>query len=256
MFRLNLLNYNFNALIILTSSYLLLIDEVDLITNLFFIILYVFAILQKSFNYKYKKVFSSILAISTVCILFILNDQTLSKEYFINLILGLAFLKYSEIEKKENHYFFGFTCVFLAVSSLVYGQDLISSLLSLGIIILSIIHLYSLNQTKILKLNLNNLVKYFIFAISIIPIIAIVYFIFPRAELNIKLFETKKNQLGIPDEISLGSFHNISGSEENVFIFKINNQDINQKYYFRVKVFDKLNNNKDWLNSEYKPQAI
>ena len=61
MFRLNLLNYNFNALIILTSSYLLLIDEVDLITNLFFIILYVFAILQKSFNYKYKKVFSSIL---------------------------------------------------------------------------------------------------------------------------------------------------------------------------------------------------
>ena len=252
MFRLNLLNYNFNALIILTSSYLLLIDEVDLITNLFFIILYVFAILQKSFNYKYKKVFSSILAISTVCILFILNDQTLSKEYFINLILGLAFLKYSEIENKENHYFFGFTCVFLAVSSLVYGQDLISSLLSLGIIILSIIHLYSLNQTKILKLNLNNLVKYFIFAISIIPIIAIVYFIFPRAELNIKLFETKKNQLGIPDEISLGSFHNISGSEENVFIFKINNQDINQKYYFRVKVFDKLNNNKDWLNSEYK----
>jgi len=91
MFRLNLLNYNFNALIILTSSYLLLIDEVDIITNLFFIILYVFAILQKSLNYKYKKVFSSILAISTVCILFILNDQALSKEYFINLILGLAF---------------------------------------------------------------------------------------------------------------------------------------------------------------------
>ena len=252
MFRLNLLDYNFNALIILILSYLLLIDEVGLIINVFFLILFVFAVFQKSFNYKYKKIFSSILAISTIYILFILNDQTLSKEYFVNLILGLIFLKYSEIENKQNHYFFGFTCVFLAVSSLIYGQDLISSLLSLSIIILSIIHLYSLNQTKILRLNLNNIFKYFLFALSIIPIIAIVYFTFPRTELNIKLFETKKNQLGIPDQISLGSFQDISDSDESVFIFKINNNDINQKYYFRVKVFDKLNDNKDWLNSEYK----
>ena len=117
----------------------------------------------------------------TIYILFILNDQTLSKEYFINLILGLIFLKYSEIENKEHHYFFSYSCVFLAVSSLIYGQDLISSLLSLTIIILSIIHLYSLNQTKILKLNIKNLTRYFLFALSIFPIIAVVYFVFPRA---------------------------------------------------------------------------
>ncbi|MDC0417574.1 DUF3488 and transglutaminase-like domain-containing protein [Candidatus Pelagibacter sp.] len=252
MLRVNLLNYNFNALVMLVCSYLVLFSEVEISTNVFFVILFSFAVIQKSFNYKYKKVFSSILAIATIYILFVLNDQTLSKEYFINLILGLIFLKYSEIEKKENHYFFGFSCVFLAVSSLIYGQDLISSFLSFIIILLSIIHLYSLNQTKILRLNLNNLFRYFIFALSIIPIIAIIYFVFPRAELNIKLFETKKNQLGIPDKISLGSFQNISDSEENVFIFKTNIQDENQKYYFRVKVFDKLSISKDWLNSEYK----
>ena len=250
--RVNLLNYNFNALVMLVCSYLVLFSEVEISTNVFFVILFSFAVIQKSFNYKYKKLFSSILAIATIYILFVLNDQTLSKEYFINLILGLIFLKYSEIEKKENHYFFGFSCVFLAVSSLIYGQDLISSFLSFIIILLSIIHLYSLNQTKILKLNLNNLFRYFIFALSIIPIIAIIYFVFPRAELNIKLFETKKNQLGIPDKISLGSFQNISDSEENVFIFKTNIQDEDQKYYFRVKVFDKLSISKDWLNSEYK----
>ena len=250
--RVNLLNYNFNALVMLVCSYLILFSEVEISTNVFFVILFSFAVIQKSFNYKYKKLFSSILAIATIYILFVLNDQTLSKEYFINLILGLIFLKYSEIEKKENHYFFGFSCVFLAVSSLIYGQDLISSFLSFIIILLSIIHLYSLNQTKILKLNLNNLFRYFIFALSIIPIIAIIYFVFPRAELNIKLFETKKNQLGIPDKISLGSFQNISDSEENVFIFKTNIQDKDQKYYFRVKVFDKLSISKDWLNSEYK----
>jgi len=250
--RVNLLNYNFNALVMLVCSYLVLFSEVEISTNVFFVILFSFAVIQKSFNYKYKKLFSSILAIATIYILFVLNDQTLSKEYFINLILGLIFLKYSEIEKKENHYFFGFSCVFLAVSSLIYGQDLISSFLSFIIILLSIIHLYSLNQTKILKLNLNNLFRYFIFALSIIPIIAIIYFVFPRAELNIKLFETKKNQLGIPDKISLGSFQNISDSEENVFIFKTNIQNEDQKYYFRVKVFDKLSISKDWLNSEYK----
>jgi len=250
--RVNLLNYNFNALVMLVCSYLVLFSEVEISTNVFFIILFSFAVIQKSFNYKYKKLFSSILAIATIYILFVLNDQTLSKEYFINLILGLIFLKYSEIEKKENHYFFGFSCVFLAVSSLIYGQDLISSFLSFIIILLSIIHLYSLNQTKILKLNLNNLFRYLIFALSIIPIIAIIYFVFPRAELNIKLFETKKNQLGIPDKISLGSFQNISDSEENVFIFKTNIQNEDQKYYFRVKVFDKLSISKDWLNSEYK----
>ena len=70
----------------------------------------------------------------------------------------------------------------------------------------------------ILKINFKNLTKYFLFALSIFPIIAIVYFIFPRAELNIKIFETKKNQLGIPEKISLGSFQDISDSDENASI--------------------------------------
>lgn len=252
MSRINLLNYNFNALLILLISYALIFTEVDTISNLFFFLLFLFSIFQKNLNYKYKKFSSSILALITIYILFILNDQTLSKEYFINLILGLIFLKYSEIENKEHHYFFSYSCVFLAISSLIYGQDLISSLLSLIIIILSIIHLYSLNQTKILKLNIKNLARYFLFALSIFPIIAVVYFVFPRAELNIKIFETKKNQLGIPEKISLGSFQDISDSDENVFIFTDNEKKINQKYYFRVKIFDNLNSNKDWLNTDYK----
>ena len=252
MSRINILNYNFSSLLILLLSYLLIFAEVDTISNLFFFLLFLFSIFQKNMKYKYKKLPSSILAIATVYILFILTDQTLSKEYFINLILGLIFLKYAEIENKEHHYFFSYSCVFLAISSLVYGQDLISSILSFTIVILSIIHLYSLNQTKILKLNIKNLAKYFLFALSIFPIIAIVYFVFPRAELNIKLFETKKNKLGIPEKISLGSFQDISESDENVFIFTDTNQKINQKYYFRVKIFDNLNLNKDWLNTDYK----
>ena len=61
--------------------------------------------------------------------------------------------------------------------------------------------------------------KYLFYSLSIFPIIALIYFVFPRTEINIKLFETQKNQLGIPEKISLGSFQDISDSEEIVFIF-------------------------------------
>ena len=252
MFKLNFLNHNLTSLVMLLMSFLLIIDEVGIFINLLYLFLLIFSIFLKNFKFKYKTVISSIFAVGTIYVLFILNDYTLSKEYFINLILGLIFLKFSEIENKEHQYFFNFTCVFFAISSLLYGQDLISSLLSLSIVILSIIHLYSLNQIKILQLNLKNLLRYLVFALSIIPIIAIVYFTFPRTELNIKLFETKKNQLGIPDKISLGSFQDISDSDENVFIYTNNNEKNNKKFYFRVKVFDRLTNNKDWLTTDYR----
>ena len=100
MSRINLLNYNFNSLLILLLSYLLIFTEVDLVSNVFFFLLLLFSIFQKNFKYRYKKIPSSILAIISIYILFVLNDLTLSKEYFINLILALIFLKYSEIENK------------------------------------------------------------------------------------------------------------------------------------------------------------
>ena len=252
MSKLNLLNNNFTSLIMLLISFAIIIDEVGILSNLFYSVLLIISIFLKNLKFNYKVVVSSILALGTIYILFVLNDYTLSKEYFVNLILGLIFLKFSEIENKNHEYFFNYTCVFFAISSLIYGQDLISSFLSLSIVILSIIHLYSLNQTKILQLNLKNLFRYLVFALSIIPIIAIVYFIFPRTELNIKLFETKKNQLGIPDKISLGSFQNISDSDESVFIYTNENEKGNEKFYFRVKVFDRLSNNKDWLTTDYR----
>ena len=251
MLKLNLLNYKFTSILLLLLSYSLVIVENGLINNLLFTFLLIFSIFQNYFSYNYKKLYSSIFALICVYIQLILNDYTFSKEYFLNLILILIFLKFSEIEKKENYYFFNYTCVFFAISTLLYGQDLISSFSSFLIIILSIINLYSLNQTKLISINLKNIFKYLTFALSIIPIIALVYLIFPRTEINFKLFETKTNQLGIPEKISLGSFQNISDSEETVFIFTSNSEDLSKKYYFRVKVFDILNDSKDWISTNY-----
>ena len=251
MFKLNLLNYKFTSILLLLLSYSLVIIENGLINNLLFTFLLIFSIFQNYFSYNYKKLYSSVFALLCIYIQLIFNDYTFSKEYFLNLILILIFLKFSEIEKKENYYFFNYTCVFFAISTLIYGQDLISSFSSFLIIILSIINLYSLNQTKLISINLKNIFKYLTFALSIIPIIALVYLIFPRTEINFKLFETKTNQLGIPEKISLGSFQNISDSEETVFIFTSNSEDLSKKYYFRVKVFDILNDSKDWISTDY-----
>ena len=247
MFNIDLFNYRFTAILLLLLSYTLVAFEVNILNNLYFIIIALFAILQNYFDYKYKKAISGLIALGSFYIQFVLNDYTLSKEYFINLILILIFLKYSELENKENYYFFNYTIIFFAISTLLYGQDLISSINSLIIIIISIIQLYSLNQEKVLRLNLKYLLRYLAFGLSILPIITIIYLIFPRAEINLKLFETKQNNLGIPNKISLGSFENISNSDEDVFIFTSEAKNKVEKYYFRVKVFNLIDKEKNWV---------
>ena len=140
MYKIDLLNYKFTAKLLLLLSYTLIAFEVGILNNLYFAGIALFAIFQNYFNYKYKKIFSGLFALGSFYIQFILNDYTLSKEYFINLIIILIFLKYSELENKENYYFFNYTIIFFAISSLLYGQDLVSSLNSLIIIIISILN--------------------------------------------------------------------------------------------------------------------
>ncbi len=254
MFKLNLLNYKFTSLILIFVCFLSLFTEVSKSNNYFFLAILLFSLFLNQLEFKYKKFLNSIIALTVIYVQFILNDYTLSKEYFINLIFILLLLKYAELESKENHYFFNFTCIFFSLCTLIFGQDLISSLMAFTVVIISIIQLYSLNQTKLISINLKNLFKYLSISFLIIPIVAIIYFVFPRTEVNIKLFETKQNTLGIPDKISLGSFQNITNSDENVFIYTPNDILKDEKFYFRVKVYDILNRNNDWVGLDYDSQ--
>ena len=117
MFNIDLLNYRFAQFYYyyFPTLYLLLRN---ILSNLYFIIIALFAILQNYFDYRYKKVISGLIALGSFYIQFILNDYTLSKEYFINIILILIFLKYSELENKENYFFFNYTIIFFAISTL------------------------------------------------------------------------------------------------------------------------------------------
>ena len=123
MSKFNLLNFNFTSIILIFLSFLSISSEVSIINNLYFIIIFIFSFFQNSSNYKFKNFFSGIIALLSFYIQFILNDYTFSKEYFIHLLLILAILKYSELEVRDNYYFFSFTCIFLGISSLLYGQD-------------------------------------------------------------------------------------------------------------------------------------
>ena len=81
---------------------------------------------------------------------------------------------------------------------------------------------------------------------------ALVYFIFPRYEINIKIFDTQKNTLGIPETLKLGSFTDISDNNQTVFIYNNDqNQTSNNPLYFRVKIFDLMNNDKLWITTPH-----
>ena len=250
MYRFDLLNYKFTAILLLVLSYFSIAFEVSKLNNLYFILIAFLSILQNNFNYSYKKIISGIVALISFYIQFILSDYTLSKEYFLSIILILIFLKFSELERKEDYFYYNYTCIFLGISSLLYGQDLPSSISSLVLIVISIILLYSLNQKTIINVNFKHILRYLLFGFSIFPIILIIYLIFPRTEINLKLFETSENNLGIPDKISLGSFENISNSDESVFIFSPQKNLETKKYYFRVKVFNIIDENKNWISAD------
>ena len=92
------------------------------------------------------------------------------------------------------------------------------------------------------------MIKYLGFGLGLIPVIAIFYLIIPRTDITLNLFNTSKNNLGIPDSINLGSFEQISESDEKLFVL-INDNYKKNELYFRVKVFDQIDDKKSWRPS-------
>ena len=250
MFKFDLLNYKINSYILLLLSLLTVLFDVTYLNQLLFISVLGFSILQNTMQYKFKTIVSSIFALIFISLQFNLSAYTFSKEFFLNLILILVFIKFSEIKKKQDHYFFNFTVIFLTISSLIYGQDFLSSINSFLLMLVSIIHLYSLNQKKILNINTKYLFKYLSISLLILPIMALVYFVFPRYEINIKIFDTQKNTLGIPEKLKLGSFTDITNNNQIIFNYSNDDtKDFNDILYFRVKIFDLLDKDKSWITT-------
>ena len=153
MSRFNLLNPKINSYLLLVFSMTTLLFNVNFYNQILFLLVLGFSIFQNFYQYKFKNFFSYIVGLLAIYIQFKLNDQTLSKEFFLNTVLLLIFIKFSEAKNKNDYYFFNFTIIFLSVTSLIYGQDFLSSANSILLMLLSILHLYSINQQKVIQLN-------------------------------------------------------------------------------------------------------
>ena len=248
MSKINFSDTKFLSLILLGICLLSISENVSIINKIFWGITSIISIFINRIDFKFKSFLLSIYAIGLLYIQFIFNQYIFSEEFFINCIGVLLIVKYAELNNKNNLLSYNLICMVLSVVSLISGQDILSSLISLTIIVLLVINMYLIQQKEVMDFNFKNILKYLGFGLSIFPFIIIFYLIFPRAEINFRLFDPSKSSLGIPDSINLGSFENFANSDEKVFTL-VNNNFKKQDLYFRVKIFDYMEEDKSWRTS-------
>jgi transglutaminase-like putative cysteine protease len=248
MLKINLSNTKFLSLVILAICLLSISENISFANKIFWVVITIGSIFINKFKFRFKSFLLSIYAVGLLYAQFIFNQYIFSEEFFINCLGVLLIVKYAELDNKNNLLSYNLICMVLSVASLISGQDILSSIISLSIIILLVINMYLIQQKEVMDFNVKNILKYLGFGFSIFPIIIIFYLIFPRAEINFRLFDPSKSSLGIPDTIRLGSFESFANSDEKVFTL------INQNYkkedlYFRVKIFDYMEEDKSWRPS-------
>ena len=245
MFSLKLSNINVLSFVILIFCLISIGNDISFINKIFWGSLIVVSYFLLQFKFKFKSLLIGGYGLLAIYIQLRLNQFVFSEEFFLNCLAVLLIAKYSEILTKNNQLSFCLISMVVAVASLIKGQDLLSSATSLTIIILLIINMYLIQQKEVMDFNFKNILKYLGFGLSIFPFIIIFYLLFPRAEVNFRLFDPSASSLGIPDSINLGSFREFSNSEEPVFTL-INKDYKKDELYFRVKIFDYMNKNKSW----------
>ena len=248
MLKNNFLNIPYLTFITLFIGVFSLSSDLIFSIKIFWFILFLVSLFLLKIKFKFKSLLIGAFALSALYIQLILNQYVMSEEFFINCLGVLIIIKFSELNDKNNLLSFNLICIVIAIASLIKGQDIISTLTSITLVILIVVNMYLIQQKEILDLNLKNIFKYLGFGLSIFPFIIIFYLIFPRAEINFKIFDQSTSSLGIPDTINLGSFSEFSNSEEEIFKL-INNNYKKEDLYFRVKVFDFIEDNKSWRPS-------
>jgi len=245
MFSLKLSNIKVLSFLILILCLVSIGNDITFINKIFWVSLIGISYFLLQFKFRFKNLLIGGYGLLGIYIQLKLNQFVFSEEFFLNCLAVLLIAKYSEILTKNNQLSFSLISMVVAVASLIKGQDLFSSATALTIIILSIINMYLVQQKEVMDFNFKNILKYLGFGLSIFPFIIIFYLLFPRAEVNFRLFDPSASSLGIPDSINLGSFREFSNSEEPVFTL-INKNYKKDDLYFRVKIFDYMEKDKSW----------
>ena len=201
MFKTNFLNLKYLSFSILILCLISISENLSLANKFFWVLLVFISIFLINLKFKFKNIVTGIYALGLLYVQFTFDRYVFSEEFFIHCLGVLLIVKYAEINTKSNELSFSLICMIISVTSLINGQDILSSVISLSIIILSVVNLYLIQQTEVMDFNIKNVLKYLGFGLSIFPIIIIFYLIFPRAEINFRLFNPSSSSLGIPDTI-------------------------------------------------------
>ena len=221
MLKIKSQNISLLTYIILFFCLISLSTDLLLTNKIFWGTLFILSFVFSKIHFKFKSIVVGIFALGALYIQLILNQYVLSEEFFLNCLGVLLIIKFSELNNKNNLLSFNLISMIIAVASLIKGQDILSTLNSFLILILLVINMYLIQQKEILDFSLKNILKYLGFGLSIFPIIIIFYLVFPRAEVNFRLFDTSASSVGIPDSIDLGSFSQFSNSDEEVFTLSL-----------------------------------
>ena len=248
MLSLKLSNIKVLSFLILILCLVSIGNDISFANKIFWVSLIGTSYFLLQFKFRFKNLLIGGYGLLGIYIQLILNQYIFSEEFFLNCLGVLLIAKYSEILTKNNQLSFSLISMVIAIASLIKGQDLFSSASALTIIILSIINMYLVQQKEVMDFNFKNILKYLGFGLSIFPFIIIFYLLFPRAEVNFRLFDPSASSLGIPDSINLGSFREFSNSQEPVFTL-INKNYKKDELYFRVKIFDYMEKDKSWRSS-------
>ena len=136
MLKINFSNTKFLSLVILGICLLSISENVSLANKIFWGTITIGSIFINKFKFRFKSFLLSIYAVGLLYIQFIFNQYIFSEEFFINCLGVLLIVKYAELDNKNNLLSYNLICMVLSVASLISGQDILSSIISLSIIIL------------------------------------------------------------------------------------------------------------------------
>ena len=154
MLSLKISNIKNLPILILILCLISIGSEISYFNKIYWITLIFISYFLLKLNFKFKNLFIGSYALIAIYIQLRFNQFIFSEEFFLNCLAILIIAKYSELLTKNNQLSFSMISMIIAVASLINGQDLLSSLTSLTIIILSVVYMYLVQQKEVMDFNL------------------------------------------------------------------------------------------------------
>ena len=159
MSRTKILNLKYLSFSILLLCLVSISENLSLTNKIFWATLVVISLFLFNLKFNYKNILTGLYALGLLYLQFTFDRYIFSEEFFIHCLGVLLIVKYAEINTKNNELSFCLICMIISITSLINGQDILSSVLALSIIILSVVNLYLIQQKEVMDFNFKNVLR-------------------------------------------------------------------------------------------------